>query len=319
MANTPRLGFWKTAQMYQHVQGLPVMRAHRSITGAFIKTLVESGEAIQVLSLGIGNGTIYRDYFAEPIKQGQIELVGVDLSLDMLMECAAALDVKSGVVTHFSPDDDVTFPLLLKMDILELIQLEWFDAWAQNRFDFIEAGLVLHHIPYQQDLIELFNKVFGWLSVGGTFVLGDTDVAVGSYLEKKEAMLREAYPLVTRDSVNAVFVCQDHQGQAQTIPLLDENYAPDSTILRRMDEKMCNPLREEAQQTNHPDTIKFVEENITSAHQGLEPHRSVSAWIALIAAGAGQRLGGVDVISTETIRQQFPDVRDSPFVIRAWR
>jgi SAM-dependent methyltransferase len=290
------LGWWSDSNTYTRASGLPVIASIRALTATVIKRKLQNGP-VKVLSLGIGTGTIYKEFFHEELQNGTLTLYGIDLLESMIEACKSSL---------VGPNID-----LVVADLLEL------DKLPDGGFDVVEAGLVLHHILRFEDLRQLISKIFCALNPGGSFVLGDIDVSCGEYIEAKLIELERVHGSLFIDSQTGQFV--NHHIQ---VPILDQSDARDLEVIHRLDQKTCTPLLEELRGLE-PEMREKLQEivllNVQSARKGLEWHRAIDThhgWRKIVE-GASFSTNQIEIISSEEIKKRAPDVLDNPFLLIA--
>jgi SAM-dependent methyltransferase len=300
-------GFWSSADIYQSVTGLPVLRSLRSATASLIRNRINVIGKQNVLSIGLGTGEIYKHTLKDEIAQGKLRVVAIDISDEMIEHFAKEFQGNSKIVLDpYIPQDNQI--ILSQRNILNGLDL------PDNSIDIIEAILVLHHISYSNQLNEIIKLAYRILKKNGVLIIGDIDLDIGSYVEKKEAMLREKYSDVVRNSQNGFFFCKSPDGQTVTIPILDENEEEDKNVINRMMAESFNFLRKEAEKYGTKETMNAIDTEIESALKGGELNRSINEWIDIVKSGFGE-YSKIEILNPIQIRKIYPDVLDRPFML----
>jgi len=288
-------GFWSDAESYNKVTGLPVISAIRALTAKVIRNKLAEGKPLKVLSLGIGSGALYNEYFLDEIKSGALQLYGLDILESMIIQCKEQFPFKN-----------VT---------LEVGSVDCFQEIFKESFDVIEAGLVLHHVLRFQELKNIFNQVHSKLDPEGIFILGDIDVECGEHIEDKLSSLEATHGKLSIDFQNGEFFNQNVQ-----IPILSEMIPEDQNVLKNLDKITCAPLLQEVENLNSDLKSKLkplILQNIESAKKGLEWHRSINSsrgWLEIAKETFTEKMN-LQIFTPEEIRANFEGVLDNPFVL----
>lgn len=285
------LGFWNNSETYSKVTGLPVISSIRIITSEVIKQKLSTNKRIKVLSLGIGSGALYSQFFREEIESGTIELYGIDILEDMVSLCKKDLGEKP---------------------CLKVGKVEEFSSYFNKTYDVIEAGLVLHHVLRYSELDNIISSCRKPLLEDGYFVLGDIDAYCGEYIEEKLNSLE-----LENGKLGVDVATGDFHNPCLRIPIIDPAYKEDKTILDNLNKTTCNPLLEEVMNLESElknKLLPLIKQNIDSANLGLEWHReiySATGWCNLFK----KYFKEIEVIDSNQIKERFTEVKDNPFVM----
>jgi ubiquinone/menaquinone biosynthesis C-methylase UbiE len=290
------LGWWSDSQNYSRITGLPVIASIRAITAGVIQQKLMHGPA-KVLSLGIGTGALYKEFFREDLSSGKLTLFGIDILESMINDCKAQ------------------FPLPnVQLEVADLLVS---DKFLDEKFDVVEAGLVLHHVLRAEELQQLISKLFSQLNDKGSFVLGDIDVPCGEYVESKLKYLESQHGEFKVDSQTGEFVSGDIR-----LPIFNLAEPKDLSVFQTLDKVTCTPLLNELDHVA-PETREKLRQiillNIESAKKGLEWHRGIetpSGWKAIMERTPFS-MEQVVIVSSQNIKEKFPTVLDNPFVLIA--
>jgi SAM-dependent methyltransferase len=289
-------GFWLDSAHYQQVVGLPVISSLRNVTANIIQSKLNSSP-IRVLSLGIGTGALYKDYFHRELSDNSLSLFGIDILESMISKCKVDLPFPN---VNLKTGDICDFPKLF-----------------HGEYDVIEAGLVLHHILRKEELGELIQSASACLKPKGLFILGDIDVACGEYLDKKLRALENVHGKLSIDENTGTFF-----NEQVSLPIFSSDDQTDLEILKGLEELTCKPLMAEVENLN--DSVReklkpIIEMNVKSAKKGLEWHRALTSedgWISLFQQNFASP-NKLKIFEPTEIRDAFPGVLDNPFVLVA--
>lgn len=290
------LGWWCDSLNYSRITGLPVIASIRAITAGVIQQKLMHGPA-KVLSLGIGTGALYKKFFREDLSSGKLTLFGIDILESMINDCKAQFPLPN---VH-----------------LEVADLLASDKFLDEKFDVVEAGLVLHHVLRADELQQLISKLFVQLNDKGSFVLGDIDVPCGEYVESKLKYLESQHGELKVDSQTGEFVSGDMR-----LPIFNLADPKDLAVFQTLDKVTCTPLLNELDHVA-PETREKLRQiillNIESAKKGLEWHRGIettSGWKTIMERTPFS-MEQVVIVSSQNIKEKFPTVLDNPFVLIA--
>jgi ubiquinone/menaquinone biosynthesis C-methylase UbiE len=216
------LGWWSDSLNYSRITGLPVIAAIRAITAGVIQQKLKHGPA-KVLSLGIGTGALYKEFFRDDLFSGKLTLFGIDILESMINACKAQFPLPNA---HF-----------------EVTDLLASDRFPDEKFDVVEAGLVLHHVLRAEELQQVISKLFSQLNAKGSFVLGDIDVPCGEYVESKLKYLESQHGELKVDSQTGEFVSRNSR-----FPILNLADPKDLEVFQTLDKVTCTPLLNELEQ-----------------------------------------------------------------------
>jgi SAM-dependent methyltransferase len=300
-------GFWATPDIYQSVTGLPVLRSLRTITASIIRDrLLDIGKQ-KILSIGLGTGVIYKHVLKEQINQGKLGVMGLDVSHEMVDSFVKEIRLPTKKLLGLKIPNYGEV-LVSHHNILDGLSL------PESSFDIVEAVLVLHHINYSHQLKEISKMVYKLLKKGGVFIIGDIDLNIGSYIEKKEEELKSKYTNVYRDTEKGCFNYSLMNGKSFSIPILDKDDNEDKKVIANMMQESFNYLRDEAVRFGSNDSVNAINVEIESALKGCELNRQIDDWIEIVKTGFGHN-SQIDVLPPNQIRKMYPDVLDRPFIL----
>ncbi len=287
-------GWWLNADSYSQIVALPVMKSVHIITSNIIREKLKDGP-IKVLSLGVGSGVLYKNFFKQEVAENKLQLYGIDFLQDMLLQCQKE------------------FPnAILKHD-----NLISFDQFFSEKFDVIEAVFVLHHILRFEELKQLVRKVYDSLKSDGLFIIGDIDLSCAEHIEEKLIKLEKEHGALSVDLNTGEFF-----NDKIRVPILSLDNFDDQKALRRLKLLTCMPLMKELGNLVPEQQEKLrhlVVKDIDSANMGLEWLRGVNTplgWKALIKESFTPS-SDLDILLPDAIKAGFPEVLDSPFVLVA--
>jgi len=305
-------GCWTSANEYHELTDIPVIKSLRLIVASIIRKYRKDFIKYRthtILSLGIGTGTLYKEFFPKEINEGYLKVVGIDSSSAMLQQCASDASVRVRIVNEIQIPQNAELTLVHK-NIVEGFGLN------DNSIDIVESVLVMHHIAYRDEIKKVLHDIFRVLKRGGIFVLADIDINIGGYIEEKEADLQKQYVRVKRMPMEGIFLCTDSEGNNYSIPVLDQKDENDLGIINNMMKEVFIPLKQEAQQYGSKSTLDAIDKELSSALRGEELNRSAGEWIEILEDCIGEK-GYLELLTPKDIKRIYPEVLDKPFLIVA--
>ncbi len=288
-------GWWLNAESYSQIAGgLPTIKAMHVIISNFIREKLKAGP-IKVLSLGIGSAAFYKSFFQNEIEENKLQLFGIDI-LENMIDTAQK-----------------NFP----QAVLKVSNLLKFDQFFSEKFDVIEATLVLHHILRFDELSQLIKKVYSSLNPDSLFIIGDIDITCGEYIEEKLHKQEQKSGALSVDLVSGEFF-----NKSIRRPIFSLEDKEDLEVIQKLMLATCLPLLRELENLSLEEQEKLkplVLKNIDSANKGLEWHRALNSpagWQALIE-NSFVPCKDLIVVPSDTIKAGFSGVFDNPFVLAA--
>ncbi len=112
----------------------------------------------RILDLGCGNGKLWQKL----VEQGfQGEYIGLDFSAELLD--VAALQASQTIARQ----PEISHPQFIQADLTEK---DWEDRAPKLTYDFVLAFAVLHHLPGELTVVQMFQRIHRWLAPGGKFI-----------------------------------------------------------------------------------------------------------------------------------------------------